>query len=146
MVLRGNSPAKVDAQGRIKIPTMHRKALESYGNEFYVTSWWGVEARIYPLSECEKIEAQLLEPPRMLPEKQRFLRTTSFYGQVATMDRQGRILIQPHLREAAGINGEVAVIGQLGHLQVWNQQTFLKRLQEEPYTDKDAEALAALGI
>ncbi len=147
-MFRGNFPAKLDAQGRIKIPTAHRKILdETHGPEVYVTSFNGESVRIYPMHEWEKIEAKLLEPPKMLPGKVKLLRNTSYYGQVAAMDKQGRILIQPHLRDKAGVDGqEVAVMGQLNYLEVWNKEHFERVLESDPYTDKDAQALAELGI
>lgn len=146
-MFRGNFPAKIDAQGRIKIPSTHRKILEEqYGADLFVTSLTGENALIYPRSEWEQIEQKLLEPPKMLPEKVKFLRNTSYYGQMATMDKQGRVAIQPHLRAAAEIDGEVDVIGYLNYLQVWNRERFQQRLQSDPYTDKDASALADLGI
>ena len=147
MVLRGNSPAKVDAQGRLKIPTLHRKVLEDeYGPEVFVTSVTGESVLVYPLSEWEKIEAKLLEAPKMRPEKIKFMRNTSYYGQVAKIDRQGRVVIQSHLREAASIDGDVAIIGYLGHLEVWNHNKFVQQLESDPYTREDAIALAELGI
>jgi MraZ protein len=147
VVLRGNSPAKVDAHGRLKIPTLHRKVFEDeFGPDVFVTSTNGENVLIYPLSEWEKIEAKLLEPPKMRPEKLKFLRNTSYFGQVASLDKQGRILIQPHLRETAVIEGEVAVIGYLKHLEVWNQERFIEKLDSDPYTTDDAIALADLGI
>jgi len=147
MVMRGNSPAKLDAEGRLKIPTLHRKVLEEeYGTDVFVTSITGENVLIFPLSEWEKIEAKLLEPPKMRPEKEKFLRNTSYYGQVTTMDKQGRILIQPHLRDKAGISGELAVMGQLRYLEVWNHENFVRKLEAEPFTKEDAIALADLGI
>lgn len=147
MVFRGNFPAKVDAQGRLKIPAAHRAILEEeYGPELFVTSVDGRRALIYPLSRWEEIEDKLLEPPRMQPAKVKFLRNTSFFGQVASLDKQGRVSIQAHLREAASIDGEVAVIGALHYLEVWNRDQVLKLIEEDPYTDADAAALAELGI
>lgn len=147
MVFRGNFPAKVDAQGRLKIPTAHRKILEeAYDTELFVTSVTGQNALIYPLAEWEQIEAKLLEPPKMRPAKVKFLRNTAYFGQVSSIDKQGRVLVQPHLREAASINGEVAVIGYLNYLEVWNRARFLELLDSDPYTDEDAGALADLGI
>lgn len=147
-MLRGNFPAKIDAQGRIKIPTAHRKILEeNYGPELYVTSITGNNVLIYPMHEWEKIEAKLLEPPKMLPGKVKFLRNTSYYGQVSTMDSQGRVSIQPHLRASAGVEGEeVAVMGQLHNLEVWNRKRFEEILTSDPFDDTDASALADLGI
>jgi MraZ protein len=146
-MFRGNLPAKVDAQGRIKIPTAHRKILEqTYGRELYVSSLTGENVLIYPMEEWKQLEQKLLEPPKMRPEKVKFLRNANYYGQVASMDRQGRVVIQPHLREAAKIDGEVAVMGYLNYLQVWNQERFQDLLHSEPYTEKDAAVLADLGI
>ena len=146
-VLRGNLTAKVDAQGRVKIPSAHRKLIQDeYGPELFVTSVSGENVLLYPLREWEEIEARLLQPPKMVPEKVKFLRNANYYGQVASMDRQGRVLIPPLLREAARIEGEVAVMGYLNYLQVWNKEVFNNLLRSDPYTDQDASVLADLGI
>ena len=146
-MLRGNFPTKVDAQGRIKVPSALRKSIaDQYGFHLFVTSITGQNVLLYPLSEWEDIEAKLSEPPKMLPEKIKFLRHTSYYGQVTSMDRQGRVLIHPLLREAAQIDGELAVMGYINYLQVWNRDRFQSLLESDPYTDQDAAALAELGI
>jgi MraZ protein len=131
----------------VKIPTAHRKLIQDeYGFDLYVTSITGENLLIYPMREWEEIEARLLEPPKMLPEKVKFLRHTNYYGQVTSMDKQGRVSIPAHLRQAAGIDGAVAVMGYLTYLQVWNRERFEELLKTDPYTDKDAAALADLGI
>ncbi len=146
-MLRGNFPTKVDAQGRIKLPTALRKRIEElYGLQMFVTSVTGKNALIYPMEEWEEIEAKLLEPPKLLPEKVKFLRNAAYYGQVSSMDKQGRVSIHPLLREAAQIDGEVAVMGYLTYLQVWNKDRFQELLKSDPYTDKDAAVLAELGM
>ena len=147
-MFRGNFPAKIDGQGRIKIPSTHRKILAAdYGAEVFITSLTGQNVLIYPLHEWEKLEMKLLEPPKMLPGKVKFLRNTSYYGQLARVDRQGRVLIQPHLREAAGVEREeVDVMGQLNYLEVWNRSRFEKILDTDPYTDDDSISLADIGI
>jgi MraZ protein len=146
-MLRGNFTAKLDAQGRVKIPAAHRQLIqEEYGFDLYVTSITGENLLIYPMREWEDIEARLLEPPKMLPEKVKFLRHTNYYGQVSSMDKQGRVSIPVHLRDAAQIDGEVAVMGYLNYLQVWNRERFEELLRSDPYTDQDAAALADLGI
>ncbi len=146
-MLRGNFPTKVDGQGRIKLPTALRKRIEElYGLQMFVTSVTGKNALIYPMEEWEEIEAKLLEPPKLLPEKVKFLRNAAYYGQVSSMDKQGRVSIHPLLREAAQVDGEVAVMGYLNYLQVWNKDRFQELLESDPYTDNDAAALAELGM
>ena len=146
-MFRGNFPTKIDAQGRIKIPAAYRRIFEEkYGTELYVTSTTGEYALIYPLSEWEQIESKLLEPPKLLPEKVKFLRHTNYYGQMVSMDRQGRVLIPPRLRERAEITNGVAVMGSLTYLQLWNRKRFESLLESDPYTREDEIALAELGL
>ena len=65
---------------------------------------------------------------------------------VLVIDEQGRVIIQPLLRTEALMTGEVAVLGQLTHLEVWNHDRFRAKLQREPFGDADASALSDLGI
>ncbi|UCF37128.1 MAG: division/cell wall cluster transcriptional repressor MraZ [Acidobacteriota bacterium] len=147
MVLRGNALAKIDVQGRIKIPTAHRKVLETeFGAEVFVTSTDGESIRIYPLRKWEEIEAKLLSIQGVGLEKKRFMRVTSFYGQASSMDKQGRIVIQPHLRADTQIDGEVAIIGNLTYLEVWNKDRVKRKLETEPFTEEDEAALSEAGL
>jgi len=42
--------------------------------------------------------------------------------------------------------GEVSVLGQQNHLDVWNQKRLLERLKKEPFTEEDGRALSEFGI
>ncbi len=146
-MLRGNSIAKVDEKGRLKLPAQFRSAIEpEYGTEFFVTSLRGESVRIYPLRVWMRIEEKLARASTVDPPVMRFKNSVSFYGQCAVMDNQGRVLIHPLLREKAGIRGEVAVLGQQEFLEVWNRSAFEERLSGDPLTDADLAALASLGI
>jgi DNA-binding transcriptional regulator/RsmH inhibitor MraZ len=65
---------------------------------------------------------------------------------VTEFDSQGRVSLPPRLREAAGMEGGVDVLGQLDHLEVWNHERFLAKLNREAFTDDDGRALAEYGI
>ena len=93
MKLRGNSPAKVDEKGRLKIPAQFLEALKEYGNQFYITSKTGEVALIYPLKVWGEIEDKLAKMPSTNPTKSKFLMRTSYFGQVVEMDGQGRVLL-----------------------------------------------------
>ena len=71
---------------------------------------------------------------------------TNYYGQAVELDGQGRILIQPILREAAQMKGDVDVMGHLNYLEVWNHARFLEKMNGSPITDEDYKTLADLGI
>jgi MraZ protein len=146
-VLRGNFSARIDEKGRLKIPTTFRTVIqERYGTSLFVTSLSGDYVRIYPMAIWEQLEAKLARIPTTHPSRSRFLDRVNFYGQPAELDRQGRVLIHPRLREAATMLGEVDVFGQYDYLDVWNHDRFVSKLERDPFTDEDAKALSDLGI
>jgi MraZ protein len=141
MKLRGNCPAKVDEKGRLKIPSVFLDELKEYGNQFYITSPTGESARIYPLKVWSEIEDKLAQLPSNNVAKRKFLMRTSYFGQQAELDGQGRLLLPAVLREAAQTIGEVDVFGTLNYLEVMNHTRVLDKLKNEPYTDADDTAL-----
>ena len=146
-MLRGNAPAKIDDRGRLKMPSAFRSVIQQdHGRELYVTSVTGDSVRIYPMPVWLEIEGRLAQMPSTHPARMKFLDRVNFYGQVAELDPQGRVLIQPRLRESAQMTGEVDVLGQQNFVEVWNHERFLARLKGEPFNDADAKALADFGI
>jgi MraZ protein len=146
-MLRGNYTARIDSKGRLKIPTPFRRLIEErHGPGVYVTSLTGENVRIYPLPEWEAIEQRLALLPSMDPARRKFLDRTNYYGQQSEMDSQGRVLIHPLLRRSSGILGDVAVLGYLTYLEVWELEKFRERLLSDPYTEEDEAAIARLGI
>lgn len=146
-MLRGNSPAKIDDKGRLKIPNAFRTVIqEEHGREVFVTSLTGDSVRIYPLPVWLDIERKLAQAPSTHPARLKFLDRVNFYGQLAEFDPQGRVLLQPRVRESALMIGEVDVLGKYDFLEVWNHDRFLAKLVREPFSDDDARALADYGI
>jgi MraZ protein len=146
-LLRGNHPARVDEKGRLKIPTGFLQHVETkYGAEVFVTSVTGDYVRIYPMEVWSEIERKLGAMPDSHPAKVKFLNRVHFFGQAVTLDRQGRLVIPALLRESAGMKGNVAVLGKYNFLEVWNQEAFLQKLDQEPMTDDDQRALSDYGV
>jgi MraZ protein len=146
MNLRGNYPAKVDEKGRLKIPALFLEGLKEYGSQFYITSPDGESARIYPIKVWTQIEEKLAGVSSQNRAKRKFLMRTSYYGQSAELDGQGRVLLPAVLRESAQTKGEVDVFGHLNYLEVMNHTRVLDELKNSPYTDEDFKALEDLGI
>jgi MraZ protein len=146
-MLRGNALAKLDGKGRLKLPTAFRSVLEPrFGQEYFVTSIRGESARIYPMPVFAELEERLLKSSGVQPVVMKLRNSLNYFGQRAVMDSQGRLLIHPLLREKAGIEGEVAVLGQQSYLEVWNRAAFETQLAENPLTDADLTELATLGF
>jgi MraZ protein len=150
-MFRGNITATVDEKGRVKIPSAFKETLdEKYGPDldFFVTSLEGSSVRIYPLPAWIKIEETLV-PVRGEKDankvKRLFLERTNYWGQTARGDSQGRVLIPPLLRERAGMQGEVAVMGHADYLEVSSMER-KREPMAQPITEEDRAGLDDLGI
>lgn len=146
-MFRGNSPARIDEKGRLKVPNAFRALLEGkYGRELFLTSLTGEYVRVYPLPVWLEIEEKLGQMPSTHPSRLRFLDRVNYFGSPAELDVQGRVLIPLRLRESATMAGDVDVLGHYNFLDVWNHDRFLSKLQRDAYTDEDAKALSEFGI
>jgi len=146
-VLRGSAIARVDDKGRVKIPAQYRQLIESkYGHDLYVTSLDGRFVRIYPFPVWLEVEQRLLDQPSMDPVITRFSEAVTYFGSAATMDRQGRVLIQSHLRERAKIVEEITILGRLRYLDLWNRKTLDERIESRTLTDEDLSVLSERGF
>ena len=146
-MFRGSHKATVDPKGRLKIPAEFKDMIDrEFGPKFYVTSLLGDRASLYPFAAWERIENKLVALPTTHPGRNKFLDRTNYWGLLADMDSQGRVLIPSRLRESAGIQGEVAVLGYLDRLDVWKPERFSEHLDKQPITQEDEQAWSDLGI
>jgi len=146
-MFRGNHPTRVDEKGRLKVPAEFKRVLdEKYGQQFYITSFDGKVAQVYPFEEWERIEQKLAGLSTFNPTKKKFLDRTNYLGQQVEMDGQGRLLIPQLLRESAQLKGEVAVTGQLTYLVVRNLEQYRREIEEDKFTPEDEKTLDELGI
>ncbi len=153
-MFRGNHPARVDEKGRLKLPADFKAQLVPDGEGrfvFYITSKDGERAELWPLKAWEEIEEKLALLPTTHPGKRKFLDVTNYYGQMAEMDGQGRLLLPQLLREEAKLTTEVVVIGKIGVLEpgileVVNHEQFKGQILAQPITKEDLDALAGFGL
>ena len=143
----GHSPATIDDKGRLKVPASFRKVIEDkYGRDCFITSMDGERALIYPLPVWFDFQGRLSKVPSTSPAKTKLLERVNYFGQVSSIDAQGRILVPGILRDVAGIASDVVVIGNQDHLIVWNEERIQKRLNEAPLTDDDFKELELHGV
>lgn len=148
-MLRGRIPARIDDKGRLKVPSAFRALIEAeYGPALYLTSLTpnAESVRLYPLKVWEGIEQKLSALPQLHPGRKAFEMTTSYWGHMAEFDPQGRVVIPPTLREAAGASADVDVIGLQNCLEIWNSDRLRTKVQTDGLTDVHLNDLAALGI
>ena len=132
----GNIEAKTDAKGRIFLPAIFRKVLQSAGEEVLVMRK-DVHQRclvLYPESTWNRRMDALLEKVNEWDDVgQQVLRQYVSEAEVLTLDSNGRFLIPKRYLQMADIEQGVRFIGINDAIEIWavekTQQPFLP--QEE---------------
>jgi len=146
-VLMGHAPAKIDEKGRLKVPSNFRKIIEDrYGLDLFITSTDGERALVYPLPVWYEFQSRLAKVPSTSVAKVKLLERVNYFGQVSTIDAQGRVLVPAVLRNVAQIADDVVVIGNQDHLIVWNEERIQRRLTDQPMTTEDFKELELHGV
>jgi MraZ protein len=142
---RGSAPARVDEKGRLKVPSLFREQIEeTFGAEMFVTSLHGREVLLYPLPVWRSLEEKLAARPEIHRAKAKFLERVNYYGQNATLDAQGRVLIPQILRDAAKLPPDVVVTGNIDHLVVSDRGALASKLASEDFTAEDYDEMSKL--
>ena len=145
-MFRGNHPATVDAKGRLKVPAAFLATLKGFGKQVFVTSFNGSCVSIFPMPVGEGIESRMRARGELVPIRRKFMKVTSFYGQVADLDAQNRLLIPQQTRTSANTVGKVDVLGQGRHLEAWDHEPLRAEIEAEPITDDELAIFAQDGI
>jgi MraZ protein len=139
---RGSAPARLDEKGRLKVPSAFRQQIEeAFGAEMFVTSVNGRNVLLYPLPIWRAHEEKLALLPQVHRARTKYLERVNYYGQDATIDGQGRVLIPQILRDAAKLPPEVVVTGNIDHLVVSDRGALEGRLSTVDFTDEDYDEL-----
>jgi MraZ protein len=149
VVLRGRISTRIDDKGRLKVPSAFRAHIEKeYGPELYLTSLSpaGESVRLYPLKVWEALEERLRSVPQMNQSRKSFEMTTSYWGQLTEFDAQGRVVIPPYLREAAGATADVDVLALQNCLEIWNSDRLRSKVLSDGLNDTHLADLSDLGI
>lgn len=138
-MFRGVNPINLDVKGRLAIPTKYRDRLrESCAGQLVVTVDRDHCLLLYPLAAWEEIERQLVRLGNMNKQVRRLQRLLIGHASECEMDGNGRILMPPALREFAGLNKRVVLIGQGNKFELWDEQIWNDKREEWLSGDDDS--------
>ena len=89
-------------------------------------------------------EEKLAALPAIHRAKNKFLERVNYYGQDASLDGQGRVLIPQILRDAAKLPPDVVVTGNIDHLVVSDRGALASKLAGEDFTPEDYDEMSKL--
>ena len=134
----------LDVKGRIIVPAKFRDGL---GDKFVLTK--GLDGCLFAYSKEEwaNFEEKIKSLPLTNKDARAFVRIF-FAGAVeCEIDKQGRTLIPPMLREYAGLSKDIVIIGVSNRVEIWSQDKWDSYSEAEDLeADELAEKMAMLGI
>ena len=131
----------IDAKGRLIIPSKYREIL---GDEFVVTKGLDGCLFVYDNEEWQKFAEKLYDLP-LISESRKFTRHFLAGATTAEVDKQGRILIPGNLREFAGLEKDVKLIGVGKRVEIWSKEKYEGAVEDENM-DEIMTRMAALGL
>lgn len=147
-MFRGLATLNLDSKGRMAIPTRYREnLLRTCAGQMVLTVDRDHCLLLYPLPNWEEIERKLVRLPSFNKQARRLQRLLIGHATECELDGNGRILLPPALREFAGLDKSVVLIGQGNKFEVWAEEAWTARQAEwlGEAGDEDAELPDELG-
>ena len=146
-MFRSSSFHTIDSKGRIIIPARFRKVLQADDEYGIVVSNKDNCLYAYTFSEWRNLEKRILATKSVAMEKfKRF-----FLGNACPIkcDKQDRVLIPQSLREYAGIDKDIVLVGVLDRFEIWSRERWdaeNQSMEEELKKEEVREEIASLGL
>lgn len=134
----------IDAKGRVIIPAKFREKL---GESFVITK--GLDGCLYGYAkeEWNAFEEKLGTLPITNKNSRQFTRFFLAGAAECELDKQGRILIPSVLREFAGLDKDVVLVGVASKIEIWSKERWDESNGEyETNMDDIAMNLESLGF
>jgi MraZ protein len=128
-MFRGATNLSMDAKGRIAVPAKHRDALFAQcEGSVVLTAHPHSCLLLYPQPAWEPIQAKIMSLSSFDAKLSALQRLLVGHAEDITLDSAGRLLVSPVLREFAGLEKDVMLVGQGSHFELWNMEAWRKQL------------------
>jgi MraZ protein len=137
----------MDGKGRVSIPSRFREQLsERHADEELIVTNFDRCLAAYPREEWEILERKASALPQLKKEVKAFQRFFISSATECPLDRQGRILIPPTLRQYADLGHEVVIVGMLKKIEIWSKARWQEVFAQSQKNFEESDVLAELGI
>ena len=138
-MFQGAAALNLDNKGRLAIPSRHRDALTAAANGMLVLTAHPHRCLlVFPVAAWEPFRAKVLSIPSLDPRSATLKRLFVGYAREETPDAAGRVLVAPELREWAGLEKQVWLVGLGSHFELWSdarwkeQQGHMDAIGDQP--------------
>jgi MraZ protein len=121
-MFRGSSFHTIDPKGRIIIPARFRDVIKGTGQDLIMITRMDDCLFAYGMEEWTEIENRILRLPQKSDAMRRFQRIFIGSAQDCKCDTQGRVLIPPALKDYAGLEKEIVLVGVINRFEIWSKE------------------------
>lgn len=139
-IVTGIYPHSIDAKGRLFIPARLREEL---GNVFHVTLSMEKCLSAYSDESWDRFIEKIKAMPKA---KQIKMRPLFSHASKCELDGQGRILLTQALRDFAGLEKNVTVVGAGECVEIWDSQRWAEADAAETTPENIAEVFMELDF
>lgn len=132
----------LDAKGRLIIPSKFREAL---GEEFVVSKGMDGCLFVYANDDWNAFEQKLTSLPLINKDARQFARFFLAGAAQVEVDKQGRILLPAGLREFAGLDKDVVLVGVGSRIEIWSKEKW-ENISTDTDMDDITSAMEGLGL
>jgi transcriptional regulator MraZ len=148
-MFRGSSFHTIDSKGRIIIPARFRDVIKADGSYGVMLSRMDGALIAYPYDEWRKIENRILSLAEKSESMRRFRRVFIGGSFECPCDKQDRILVPQNLREYAGFEKDIVLVGVLDHFEIWARDSWNREnmdLEKDMKKEDVRNEIAKLGL
>ncbi len=122
-MFRGRHTYAIDEKGRVSIPSKFRDVLNGRGQQtLMVTNDLDSCLVAFPMDAWIEEEKKIQSLPNFVSEALQYKRFYISGAQECPLDRQGRVLIPPSLRDHAELRREALFVGLLEKFEIWSPE------------------------
>ncbi|MCA1767650.1 MULTISPECIES: division/cell wall cluster transcriptional repressor MraZ [Idiomarina] len=140
-MFRGATTLSLDSKGRLAIPAKHRHALslDCEGKMVCTIDIKQPCLLLYPLPEWQIIEQKLTRLSSMNPAERRLQRLLLGHADDCEMDKNGRLLLSAPLRQHAGLEKKLMLVGQLNKFEVWDEDAWHEQVAQDMDVEREGD-------
>lgn len=128
-MFRGRYEHTIDPKGRLSIPSRYREELAARAITTLILSEGDHCVWAFPLDAWEQLEERLRLHPQLSPERRSVVRVMVASAKECPVDRAGRTLVPPELRDFAGLKKDVMITGALDWFEIWSRERWADHRQ-----------------
>ena len=138
----------MDAKGRMAIPAKYRDMLTSDDGARLVMTAHTEDrcALLYPEQQWREILPKIEALPTFNKRALRAQRLLIGYACALELDGSGRILVPPTLRDYAGLDKKLMLVGLGKKFELWSEEAWLASVADSDLEDEMPEEMMSLSL